>query len=343
MEDQRGEDHLSSWVLGNSIVIQMCLRAAIELDIFNIIAINAGSEVQLSTAEIALSRHWLSVNSLLSMSQRPCQSGDDATHQEMCYGLTQLTRHLATNKDGVSLASMVLLFSERMMVEPQYMLKSIVLEPDCKPFYSNYGENFYKYAAKEPKFNKLFQEFMTHSSKLFLDEVLKVYRGFEEIKELLDVGGGMGTSLGNIISMYPHIHGKNFDLPNAISVALKLSGVEHVSGNMFESLPRAEAILLKWILHNWDNEQCKKLLKNCWEALPIHGKVIALEIIIPQVLGNDFASVNAIIDDFYMMLLHGGKVRTIAEFEGLGKAVGFAEIKTFPIGQGINGIEFLKY
>ena len=44
-----------------------------------------------------------------------------------------------------------------------------------------------------------------------------------------------------------------------------------------------------------------------------------------------------------MMLLHGGKVRTIAEFEGLGKAVGFAEIKTFPIGQGINVIEFLKF
>ena len=51
MEDQRGEDHLSSWVLGNSIVIQMSLRAAIELDIFNIIA-NAGFKAKLSAAEI---------------------------------------------------------------------------------------------------------------------------------------------------------------------------------------------------------------------------------------------------------------------------------------------------
>ena len=112
-------------------------------------------------------------------------------------------------------------------------LKNMVLEPECKPFYSNYGENFYRYAAKEPKFNKLFQEFMTHSSKLFLDEALKVYRGFEEIKELLNVGGGMGTSLGNIISMYPHIHGKNFDLPNVISVALELSGLKFSSFLIF--------------------------------------------------------------------------------------------------------------
>ena len=71
--------------------------------------------------------------------------------------------------------------------------------------------------------------------------------------------------------------------------------------------------------------------------------MIALEIIIPQDLGNDLASVNAIMDDFYMMLLHGGKVRTVPEFEGLAKAAGFAEIKTFPIVQGLHVIEFLKY
>ena len=88
----------------------MSLRAAIELDIFNIIA-NAGFKAKLSAVEIVekipttnpnaaitLDRilRLLSINSLLSMSQRPCQSGDNATHQEKCYGLTQLTRHLAT-------------------------------------------------------------------------------------------------------------------------------------------------------------------------------------------------------------------------------------------------------
>ena len=99
----------------------------------------------------------------------------------------------ATNKDGVSSASSVLFLSERMMVEPLYMLKNMVLEPECEPFYSTYGASFYEHMAKEPKFGKLFQEFMTHSSKLFLDEVLKVYRGFEEIKELLDVGGRHGN------------------------------------------------------------------------------------------------------------------------------------------------------
>ena len=241
MEDQRGEDHLSSWMLGNSIVIQMSLRAAIELNIFNIIA-NAGPEAQLSAAEIVaripttnpnaaitLDRilRLLSSNSLLSMSLRPCQSqsGDAiATHQERCYGLTQLTRHLATSSDGVSSAPMVLLFSERVILEPLYMLKNMVLEPDCAPFYSTYGAKFYDYMAKEPKFDQLFHDFMTLSAKVYLDEVLKVYRGFEEVKELLDVGGGMGTSLVKIISMYPHIRGKNFDLPNVIIAAPKLPG-----------------------------------------------------------------------------------------------------------------------
>ena len=91
MEDQRGEDHLSSWVLGNLIVIQMSLRAAIELDIFNIIA-NASFEAQLFAAKIV---------------------------------------------------------------------------EKISTFYSTYGANFYEHMAKETKFDKQIQEFMTHSTKLF--------------------------------------------------------------------------------------------------------------------------------------------------------------------------------
>ena len=67
----------------------------------------------------------------------------------------------ATNKDRVSSASTVLFLSERMMVEPLYILKNMVLEPECEPFYSTYGASFYEHMAKEPKFGKLFQEFMT--------------------------------------------------------------------------------------------------------------------------------------------------------------------------------------
>ena len=170
---------------------------------------------------------WLAYNLVRLAAVNQAQSTKTTTIWPKILGLCAKEKNtlIATNKDGVSSASTILFLSERMMVEPLYMLKNMVLEPECEPFYSTYGASFYEHMAKEPKFGKLFQEFMTYSAKLLLDEVLKVYRGFEEVKELLYVGGGMGTSLGNIISMYPHIHGKIFDLPNVISVAPKLSGL----------------------------------------------------------------------------------------------------------------------
>nr|DAD39182.1 TPA_asm: hypothetical protein HUJ06_013505 [Nelumbo nucifera] len=58
------------------------------------------------------------------------------------------------------------------------------------------------------------------------------------------------------------------------------SGVEHLGGDMFEYVPKADAIFMKCILHDWNDKDCLKLLKNCWKALPNLGMVIAVESIL---------------------------------------------------------------
>lgn len=86
------------------------------------------------------------------------------------------------------------------------------------------------------------------------------------------------------------------------------------------------------VLHNWDDELCKKLLRNCWEALPVDGKVIIVEMAISQETGNNPKTTSVLMEDFFMMLLmNGGKERTVAEFNDLAKAVGFSETKIFPM------------
>ncbi|XP_059636543.1 (S)-scoulerine 9-O-methyltransferase-like [Cornus florida] len=98
--------------------------------------------------------------------------------------------------------------------------------------------------------------------------------------------------------------------------------VEHIAGDMFKSLPNAQAILLKTILHNWDDDRCIMLLRNCWKAVPDdgNGKVIVVEFAIPQLLQNDAEAVNTIAVDFYMMVVtNGGKERTTTEFADLAK------------------------
>ncbi|PRQ29542.1 putative (S)-scoulerine 9-O-methyltransferase [Rosa chinensis] len=351
------ENYVSVWNLGDSVCIQMALRAAIELDVFNIIA-KSGPEAHLTSKEIVsaipttnpnvaaknLERilKLLSVNSLLSTSLKP--SLNDKTPQERAYGLTKNALCLLPNEDGVSITPIIMSGSEMHAMQSLYMLKHSVLEPESVPFSKFYGENFYEYMSHKPETFSLFNKLMRTTSYLYFDQkVLKVYRGFEEVKELMDVGGGDGSSLAKIVSMYPHIHGINFNLPSVIAQAPKYQGVKHVSGDMFDSIPKTQSIILKWVLHNWDDEHCKKILRNCWEALPETGKVIVVEyFMLPEELENTPETMQILKGDVIMMAFFYGKERTIAEIDNLAKCVGFIETKIVHVSHGTYVIEFLK-
>ncbi|KAJ1427638.1 S-adenosyl-L-methionine-dependent methyltransferase [Sesbania bispinosa] len=115
---------------------------------------------------------------------------------------------------------------------------------------------------------------MAQSGPLEMKRILKLYKGFEGVSTLVDVGGGIGQALKLILSEYPSIKGINFDLPQVIQHAPPHPGIEHVGGDMFESVPKGDAILLKLVCHNWSDEECVKFLKNCHKALPQDGKLM---------------------------------------------------------------------
>ncbi|RZS10573.1 hypothetical protein BHM03_00041822, partial [Ensete ventricosum] len=178
-----------------------------------------------------------------------------------------------------------------------------------------------------------------------------------DVKVLVDVGGGVGATLGMITSRHPHIKGINLDLPHVISGAQPLPGVQHVSGDMFEAVPSGDAIFLKvrtdssdhyknsnlWILHDWTDEHCVKLLKNCWKALPKKGKVIVMECILP-------ALPEATPRDQYIYQLDicmltytiGGKERTKQEFQALAMDAEFTGFKVLPVFAGTCVMELTK-
>ncbi|PNX97772.1 caffeic acid 3-O-methyltransferase-like protein [Trifolium pratense] len=107
-----------------------------------------------------------------------------------------------------------------------------------------------------------------------------------------------------------------------------LAGVEHVGGDMFESVPKGDAIFMKWILHDWSDEHCLKLLKNCYDAIPNDGKVIVLEALIPIVPENSHVAKSISQLDVLMMTQNpGGKERSKQEFIDLATKVGFSGIR----------------
>ncbi|KAJ8536964.1 hypothetical protein K7X08_035365 [Anisodus acutangulus] len=270
------ESFLFAMQLASASVLPMVLKSAVELDLLEIMA-KAGPGPSLMDM---LSGYIVSL---------PCVSSS------------------TKNADGVSVAPLLLMNQDKVLMESWYHLKDAVLDGGI-PFNKAYGMTAFEYHGTDPRFNKVFNH----------------YKGFEGLNSVVDVGGGTGQTVNMIVSKHPSIKGINFDLPHVIEDAPTYPCVEHVGGDMFVSVPKADAIFMKWICHDWSDDHCLKFLKNCYEALPANGKVIIAECLLPEAPDTSFSTKNTVHVDV-IMLAHnpGGKERTEKEFEALAKAVGF--------------------
>uniref|UniRef100_A0A0A0L2S7 O-methyltransferase C-terminal domain-containing protein n=1 Tax=Cucumis sativus TaxID=3659 RepID=A0A0A0L2S7_CUCSA len=103
--------------------------------------------------------------------------------------------------------------------------------------------------------------------------------------------------------------------------------VEHVEGDMFEHVPKGDAIFMKWILHDWNDDKCVKLLKNCYDAIPNDGKVIVVDAVHTMVPETTCAARVVAQGDVFMMTQNrGGKERSRDEFKALATKAGFEHI-----------------
>ncbi|KAK9093426.1 hypothetical protein Syun_028337 [Stephania yunnanensis] len=182
----------------------------------------------------------------------------------------------------------------------------------------------------DPNIGKIYNKSQYSLTTVVMEKMMEIYKGFEGLKSLIDVGGGVGTASSFISRKYPSIKVIIFDLPRVIEEAPVIPGVEHVGGYMFESnIPKAEAIFMKNITHNWSDEHCLKLLRNCYEVVPDDGKVIIMEFITPQVPEPKHSMRNFYqLDVIVMVVSGGGKERDEEDFNVLGKKAGFASVKT---------------
>lgn len=88
-----------------------------------------------------------------------------------------------------------------------------------------HGADIFEYCRLDSRFNKVFNRAMMNHSTIVMKKVLECYKGFEEVKRVVDVGGGVGMSINMITSKYPHIKGINFDLPHVIQHAPSYPGI----------------------------------------------------------------------------------------------------------------------
>jgi hypothetical protein len=335
----KGDDEACLYAihLSTSCTFHMVMKAAIELDLFEIIAARASPDGYISPSEIAsqlptknanapflLDRmlRLLTTYSLLTCSVR---TGEDGRIQRF-YGLAPAGKFYVQNEDGYSLGSVPLFSLYRPVADVWFHLKDAVLE-EGNLFEKVHGKSIFEYMDTDPMVNTLFSKAMAAHSGIAMKKVLETYKGFEGVSLLVDVAGGFGATLNMIISKYPSIKGINFDLPQVIKQAPSYPGIEHVEGDMFVDVPKGDAIVLKCTCHDWSDENCIKLLKNCNKALQESGKVIIIDYLMPEVPESSIAAKHVAIYDNAMVFNLGGKERTEKEFEVLSKSSGFSGFK----------------
>jgi hypothetical protein len=154
------------------------------------------------------------------------------------------------------------------------------------------------------------------------------------VGHVIDVGGGNGTLMAALLNAFPALHGTVFDQPDtaeaarATLAAADLAGRSDVaSGSFFETLPAgADGYLLSAIIHDWDDEAARAILRSCAEAAGTRGSVFVVE-----KTGTDGESVNTGMD-LRMLAYFGGKERGVAELSALGESAGLTTVAVHPAG-----------
>jgi 3-hydroxy-5-methyl-1-naphthoate 3-O-methyltransferase len=167
------------------------------------------------------------------------------------------------------------------------------------------------------------------------EEIAKRF-DFSHFKCVMDVGGGTGA-LGLALGMKnPGLRGIVMDLPPMCPVGteyIEKSGLSArfraVSGDLFTgaSYPReADAVLLGSVLHDWSDDKCREILRNCYEALPKDGAIFVCEKVVT--VGSDWATFASMMD-LWMLVVSapGAKERTEPEFRALLQGAGFGNIE----------------
>ncbi|KAF8092631.1 hypothetical protein N665_0407s0011 [Sinapis alba] len=347
----------------NTVAFPMVLKAALELGVIDAVAAAAegNGPAWLSPYEIARSLPTKPTNPeapvlldrmlrlLVSHSILKCRVVEGKENgrtgkMEMVYATEPVCKYFLKDSDGSgSLVSLFMLLHTEVFFKTWTNLKDVILE-GRDAFSSAHGMQIFEYINSDTQFAEVFDRAMSEPSTMILKKVLEVYKGFEDVNTLVDVGGGSGTTLGLVTSKYPQIKGVNFDLPQVLTNAPLYPGVEHVSGDMFIEVPKGDAVFMKWILHDWTDELCIKLLKNCWKSLPENGKVIIVDLITPtEPKSGDFSSNYMFAMDMLMLTqCSGGKERSFSQFENLAFGSGFRRCEVICCAYSYSVIEFHK-
>ncbi|KAJ6843794.1 trans-resveratrol di-O-methyltransferase-like isoform X2 [Iris pallida] len=258
-----------------------------------------------------------------------------STGDEDAYEITTNSIPLIKEKGACITPFIELMLDESLLFPWQSLSSWFKTEEPSTAFEKAHGKFIWEATGTMPEFGKLIREGLGSDSasitKVLIEDCGNQFVG---VKTLVEVAGGTGTMALAIADAFPDVKCTVFDLPHMIEALEKSDKVAYVGGDMFERIPPADLLILKWVLHGWSDEHCVKILKNCKEAIPTKengGKAIIIDKVMDTSDGvHPKLTETQLHFDIHMMVHTTGKQRTEAEWKTLFDAAGFKEYKILP-------------
>jgi hypothetical protein len=202
-------------------------------------------------------------------------------------------------------------------------------------FDTAHGTGIFDFLAHHPENAAIFDCAMSERTAAFAPSVAAAY-DFSDMRTVVDVGGGQGTLLIEILRTHRHLQGMLLETP---AVAVRAEAVldavdvadrcQVLAGDFFERVPSgADCYVLANVLHDWDDVRATQILRNCRRSMARGGRVLIVERLIPED-GSD--AVPTLLSDINMLVITGGQERTNAEYGELLKSAGLTLGNVHPV------------
>jgi hypothetical protein len=209
-----------------------------------------------------------------------------------------------------------------------------------------FGMPVFPYYAQNPEPARVFDEAMTSFNNPIGKAVAAAY-DFSEAETIADIAGGHGLLLATILGANPRAAGILFDQPQVIAGAdavLQAEGVgervEKVAGDFFKEIPvEADIYLMKFIIHDWNDEQSVEILNNLAKSAKPGAKVLLVESVVEE--EENVPSMSKVMD-LNMLAMTGGKERTASEYAALFEKTGFKLTRVIPTPSPMQIVEAVK-
>jgi hypothetical protein len=186
------------------------------------------------------------------------------------------------------------------------------------------GSEYFNWLGDHPDEAATFNRAMAAGSALRVQAAAELPWSDEVV---VDVGGGTGKLVAELLARHPRLRGIVFDLPHAEAGAranLEAAGVAErgsfASGDFFGTIPPGgDVYVLAKILHDWDDEPATRILRGCRAAMSPESRLLLFEWIVPE---EETGLIPKLLD-LHMLVLLGGRERTAAEWERLLAAADF--------------------